>query len=99
MFVLFTTIIAIILGVVDGVTGMMVGNGSIGVLGLIYSLALFIPSLAVGIRRLHDSGRSGWWTLICLVPLLGAIVLIVFYCMDSEAADNQYGPNPKLVTA
>ncbi|HEY8242609.1 MAG TPA: DUF805 domain-containing protein, partial [Casimicrobiaceae bacterium] len=51
----------------------------------------------VGARRLHDTGRSGWWLLIGLVPLVGAIVLIVFYVMDSQPGTNQYGPNPKGV--
>lgn len=97
MFTLINVIASLILGVIDGFTSLMVGDGAVGVLGLIYSLAVLIPSLAVSVRRLHDSGRSGWWLLIALVPLLGAIVLIVFACLDSEEGDNQYGPNPKLL--
>ncbi|NIT60881.1 MAG: DUF805 domain-containing protein [Aliifodinibius sp.] len=65
-----------------------------GILGL-YGLAVFIPSLAVGVRRLHDTGRSGWWLLISLVPVVGIIVLIVFLVQDSQAGTNQYGENPK----
>ncbi|WP_227396005.1 DUF805 domain-containing protein [Jeotgalibacillus aurantiacus] len=60
----------------------------------IYSLAIILPSLAVTVRRLHDIGKSGWWILISLVPLVGAIILLVFECLDS-VPDNQYGPNPK----
>lgn len=55
----------------------------------------FIPGLAVAIRRLHDSGNSGWWLLIGLLPGIGFIVLLIFYCMDSSPGMNQYGPNPK----
>lgn len=65
-----------------------------GLLGL-YSLAVFIPSLAVSVRRLHDTNRSGWWLLISLVPIIGAIVLIVFYVQNSQPGSNQYGENPK----
>jgi uncharacterized membrane protein YhaH (DUF805 family) len=64
-------------------------------LGLIVSLGLLLPTLAVTVRRLHDTGRSGWWLLIGLVPLVGAIVLLVFYCQDSTPGANEYGPNPK----
>lgn len=63
------------------------------------ALALIIPSLAVGVRRLHDTGRSGWWILIGLIPLVGAIVLIVFFVQDSNPGDNEYGPNPKAAAA
>jgi uncharacterized membrane protein YhaH (DUF805 family) len=98
IFTLISVIASIVLGFIDGLTGLMVGDGAVGILGLIYSLAVFIPSLAVSVRRLHDSGRSGWWILIAFIPLLGAIALIVFFCMDSEEGDNQYGPNPKLLS-
>ena len=67
-----------------------------GILG-IYSLGVFIPSLAVGVRRLHDTGRSGWWLLIGIVPVIGFIVLLVFLVQDSQAGSNQYGQNPKEV--
>ena len=56
------------------------------------------PAFAVGARRLHDTDRSGWWQLIGLIPLVGAIILIVFFCQDSKPGDNQYGPNPKLAS-
>ncbi len=58
-------------------------------------LALFVPSISIGARRLHDTGRSGWWQLLWLVPLIGWIVLIVFLAQDSHDA-NDYGVNPKL---
>lgn len=61
----------------------------------IVALALFIPTLAVSVRRLHDTGRSGWWVLIPILPIIGTIILIVFLATDSTPGDNQYGPSPK----
>ncbi len=73
-------------------------SGSLFTLGMtplwIFALALIIPSLAVTVRRLHDTNRSGWWYLITFVPL-GGIVLLVFMCLDSEPGSNKWGPNPK----
>ena len=89
-FTLFCYIVMAVLYVVD----MMLGTG---VLSTIFGLAVLIPSLAVGARRLHDTGRSGWWLLLYLVPLVGFIVLIVFFVMDSQPGTNEYGPNPKGV--
>ena len=60
-----------------------------------YWLGIFLPSMAVATRRLHDTGRSGWWFCINLVPLLGGIAFLVFLCQDTAAGDNQYGANPK----
>lgn len=89
MFVLFNIIISIVLGIIEAVIG------TNQVLSFIYSLAILLPSLAVSFRRLHDTGKSGWWLLIGLIPLIGSIILLVFFCTDSDANDNQYGPNPK----
>lgn len=88
-FVLFNIIAYIILSALDAFLGTM------GVLGLLYSLAVLLPGLAVSVRRLHDTNRSGWWVLIGIIPLIGFIVLFVFAVMDSDHADNQYGPEPK----
>ncbi|MEW1615212.1 MULTISPECIES: DUF805 domain-containing protein [unclassified Streptomyces] len=63
---------------------------------LIYMVATIIPSLAVMVRRLHDTGRSGWWFLISFVPLVGGIVLLVFLASEGKAEANEYGTNPKL---
>lgn len=62
----------------------------------LYALATLIPSLAVAVRRLHDIGKSGWWILISLVPLVGGIILIVLLAMDGTPGPNQYGPSPKF---
>ena len=62
---------------------------------VLYGLGTLIPSLAVSIRRLHDIGRSGWWLLINLAPVVGWILTLIWYVSDSEAEGNKYGPNPK----
>ena len=94
MFVLFNIIALVVLGVIEGAIGLGGQNGY-GILTGVYSLAMILPLIAVAVRRLHDTGRSGWWILIGLVPLIGPIVLIVFYVTDSQPGTNQYGPNPK----
>ena len=73
-----------------------IGEGnSLGILYLVYALFVFIPGLAVAVRRLHDVGKSGWMLLIALIPLIGAIWLLVLYLTDSNPGENKYGPNPK----
>jgi uncharacterized membrane protein YhaH (DUF805 family) len=68
----------------------------IDVLINVWLLALFIPSLAVAVRRLHDIGQSGWTMLVAFIPFLGAITLLIMFLVDGETGDNKYGPNPKL---
>ncbi len=88
MFILIYMIVYVVLAVIDGfVLGFPILSG-------ILSLAAIIPSLSLAARRLHDIGRTGWWLLISLVPLVGVVVLLVFFIMDS-VEDNEYGPNPK----
>ncbi|MEH7451639.1 DUF805 domain-containing protein [Gottfriedia acidiceleris] len=90
MFFLFNAIITIILSILQSIAN--IDN----VLTGIYGLLTILPSLAVGARRLHDSGKSGWWLLIGLIPFIGTIILIIFFCLDSEEGDNRFGANPKL---
>ena len=94
MFVLCNAIVAAILGALDSVIGVKIAN-SIGILVLIYDLAILLPSLGVCVRRLHDIGKSGWWLLLGLIPIVGPIVLLVFVCLDGKPGTNEYGPNPK----
>ncbi len=61
----------------------------------LFALGLFLPSLAVAVRRLHDTGRSGWWYLIALVPLLGSLIVLYFLVIEGDAGPNAYGPDPK----
>lgn len=93
--ILFTWIVSLLLTGVDMVTGLInaIGPG-VGLLSLIFSLAIIIPSLAVGVRRLHDIGRTGWWYLIILIPILGIIALIVFWCSRGTEGTNDYGDDP-----
>jgi uncharacterized membrane protein YhaH (DUF805 family) len=72
----------------------MVG-GIYGPLTTILILGTIIPSIAVGIRRLHDTDKSGWWLLIALIPLIGGLVLLFFFVSDGTSGPNQYGPDPK----
>jgi uncharacterized membrane protein YhaH (DUF805 family) len=95
-FVLFNTIISLLLAVVDGLAGTFDPESGWGLLSGIYGLAVLIPSIAVGVRRLHDTGRSGWWLLLFLIPIIGTIVIIIFLVLDSEEEENKYGVSPKL---
>ena len=97
-FILFYVLIYVVLAVFDGISGSFSGKAGIGLLTGIFSLAMLLPSLAVTVRRLHDTGRSGWWILIGFIPLIGGIILLVFLVQDSEAAANGYGENPKPAT-
>ncbi|MCK9505910.1 MAG: DUF805 domain-containing protein [Porticoccaceae bacterium] len=94
-FVLFNIIVSVILAVIDGMTGSFSADAGVGILSGIYSLAVFIPTAAVTFRRLHDTGRSGWWLLMVLLPFIGAIVLLIFMVQDSKPGENRFGPNPK----
>ena len=101
-FVLFSVVIGFVLGIIDGIVGTTLSLGTdpmgqpvlIGILGLIFNLALLIPSFNIGVRRLHDTGKSAWWILIALIPLIGALVLLYFLVIPSQEGDNQYGPYP-----
>ena len=94
-FVLFNFIVSILIGLSLGVIAGLLNVPALVYLAYLWSLAVFIPSLAVSVRRLHDIGRSGWWLLLSLIPLVGAIILIIWHCTDSQPGANQYGPNPK----
>lgn len=92
MFALFNFMIAFLLGFV---LARIAGQQISGVANGVYSLVALLPGLGVTVRRLHDTGRSGWWVLFALVPIIGAITLFVFMCLDSKPGANEYGPNPK----
>ena len=92
MFVLFHTIIGYALVFIQGIAG--IASESSGVVAMLYNVAVCIPGIAVGVRRLHDTGRSGWWLLIS-VTIIGWIPLFVWLVQDSHPGENKYGPNPK----
>jgi uncharacterized membrane protein YhaH (DUF805 family) len=93
-FILFTVIVSVAGSVLDSVFDIRSASYSTGPIQGILQLALFVPTIAVAARRLHDTGRSGWWQLITVIPVIGWIILIVFLVQDSQPA-NQHGPNPK----
>ena len=97
-FFLFNIIISIMFAAIDIETGTFNPEAGMGLLGGIYTLAILIPGIAVSVRRLHDTSRSGWWLLIGFIPLIGGIVLLVFFVQDSKPEQNQYGANPKGLT-
>jgi uncharacterized membrane protein YhaH (DUF805 family) len=95
-FFLFSLISSGVASVIDSILGTRYG-GTTGLVQALVQLALLVPGIAVGVRRLHDTARSGWWLLIGLVPVVGWIVLLVFFVQDSRG-ENQYGAAPKADT-
>lgn len=103
-FALFNFIVILALIVVAAVLGGFNSNQTGGInpaampffiLYIVYAIAIFIPSLAVSVRRLHDIGKSGWWFFINFIPYAGGIWFLVLMCLDSKPGPNQWGPNPK----
>ncbi|MEO7603268.1 MAG: DUF805 domain-containing protein [Sphingomicrobium sp.] len=93
-FVLAQIVVMLVAMFLDSMLGTDFGGSGYGLIYLVVALGLLVPAIAVGIRRLHDTDRSGWWLLIALVPFVGAIILIVFLASEGTSGDNQYGPPP-----
>lgn len=93
-FILAIFLASVVASILDAILGTNFDSGS-GLIGTILSLAVLVPQLAAGARRLHDTGRSGWWQLLILIPIIGWIILIVWMATDSKPGENQYGANPK----
>ncbi len=94
-FVLFYVLLIVALAIVDNIVGTFNDEAGFGLLSALFVLATFIPTLAVTVRRLHDTDRSGWWVLLEFVPIIGGLVLLVFMVLDSQPGANRFGPNPK----
>jgi uncharacterized membrane protein YhaH (DUF805 family) len=94
MFTLISALITFVLALIDGFLR-ITPEGRLSLLAGLYNLAVLLPSSGVSVRRLHDTGRSGWWSLIGAIPVLGWVVLLVFLAQDSQPGANQFGPNPK----
>jgi uncharacterized membrane protein YhaH (DUF805 family) len=92
MYNLFNIIALIVLAIIGAVAGTMIPY-------LVYGALVLIPSIAVTARRLHDTGKSGWFILLGIIPLIGGIVLLVFTCTDGDPQPNSHGPNPKYAPA
>tara|TARA_B110000240_G_C13079565_1_gene275263 strand:+ start:68 stop:472 length:405 start_codon:yes stop_codon:yes gene_type:complete len=95
MFVLFNFIFSLVIIFIFIGIGVAIDVPALAGLGYLYYLAVLIPSIAVIVRRLHDVGKSGWYYFISLIPLVGAIWLLVLLCTDSEIGTNKWGENPK----
>ncbi|MFG6082188.1 DUF805 domain-containing protein [Paracoccus litorisediminis] len=87
-FTLFNIVVSVILGFIQGAQGAEFGISTIWV------LVALLPGICVTIRRLHDLDRSGWWILVLLIPVVGYILLIVWFCMRGTAGANRFGPDP-----
>ena len=101
-FYLFYVIFALAAASVDSVLGTeysVAETASISLFSSVFVIAMMLPTFAVLARRLHDIGRSGWWILIGLIPIIGAIVLLIFTVRDSQEGENRFGPNPKEAAA
>jgi len=97
-FILFNLLVTAALMGVDMLIGQFNELTGLGLLSGIYTMLVMLPGFSVTVRRLHDTGRSGWWALVGIVPLLGGLVLLVFMVLDSEPGSNRFGPNPKGMT-
>src|SRR5690625_3055906 len=95
VFLFFNIIIFFMLSLNDNGIGTFNARTGVGVLSSIYWLAILIPSIAVGSRRLHDTGRTGWWLLLVVIPIIGPLIVLILMLLDSKPGTNQYGPNPK----
>ena len=98
LFALVNIIIHVVLGVVGGALSLTAGD-AVSILSLVYGLAVFLPSIAVMVRRFHDGGYTGWLGLLLLIPVIGWIVVIVFMILPSERGDNKHGPDPREAVA
>ena len=92
-YIVFQLIVGLVIGLLGGILGL--SENSIRILSCLISLALLLPSLGIAVRRLHDIGKSGWYYFIAFIPIIGGIILLVFFCTPGETGDNQYGPDPK----
>ncbi len=95
MFTLFNIIFAIVAMILDNILGTASPQTGYGIIYLLYSLFVLIPGIAVLIRRLHDTGKSGWMILVSLIPIAGPIWLLVLLVTEGTKGANEYGPDPK----
>ena len=92
-FILFVFFVNIGVSIIDSI---FLGFSGAGPVGLIFSLAIAIPTIALTARRLHDVNKSGWWQLIYLAPFLGVIIMLIWQCTRGTIGDNRFGPDPVI---
>jgi uncharacterized membrane protein YhaH (DUF805 family) len=95
LFFLFNIVFAFVAMVLDNALGTAIEDKGYGLIYILYALAVFLPGLAVTVRRLHDLGKSGWLLLIVFIPIIGAVWLLVLMCLDGNPGKNLYGASPK----
>ena len=93
---LATTLIVLVLHELDHASGLLEFEHGVGFLSSVYTVATLAPTLAVTIRRLHDSGSTWWWLFVPLVPLVGLILFLYMLVRPGTHGDNRYGPDPKI---
>ncbi|MGR5068852.1 DUF805 domain-containing protein [Vibrio alfacsensis] len=96
-FTLVNILVNLVMNIIDRIMGNVFQIENFGLFGVLYALFILIPSLAVTVRRLHDTDRTGWWVFIAIIPIIGFLVMLYFLVQDSEEGTNQYGDNPKTV--
>ncbi len=96
-FALFVFLVELVVGIVVGVIFGLIGIPKVAtiIMGVIGLIIFFLFVLPLAVRRLHDTGKSGWFMLLGLIPVIGGIILLIFFCLDSQAESNEYGPSPK----
>ena len=94
LFALMMLVAGIVVGMVEGMLGLSGTLGTYGPLSWLLIAAIIVPSIAVGVRRFHDLGKSGWWMLVGLIPIVGGLVLLFFFVQEGDKGPNQYGPDP-----
>jgi uncharacterized membrane protein YhaH (DUF805 family) len=97
-FFLFVMVGVFVLAIIDNLIGIASQSTGIGLFSVLFLLSMLLPSIAAQIRRLHDTGRSGWWSLVNVIPYVGSIILLVLLALPGEEGANKWGENPKMDT-
>jgi uncharacterized membrane protein YhaH (DUF805 family) len=95
-FFLFVMVGVFVLAIIDNLIGIASQSTGIGLFSVLFLLSMLLPSIAAQIRRLHDTGRSGWWSLVNVIPYVGSIILLVLLALPGEEGANKWGENPKM---
>lgn len=93
-FILFHFLIIIALSIIENILGLAAEGAGYGIITGLYMLAVLLPSIAVVVRRLHDTDRSGFWFFIVFIPLIGGLILLIFMILPGTSGDNRFGPDP-----